>query len=439
MTSTPPADTNDSQEELREFVQWLLVAVGCKYEDQVDSAVLATVPDSLQVRLDCGESLTVNFEAAGDDDEAGVISAESPIVEKLIAELKSQKKVGRAVPDNQPESVRDVSQRLFEQYTIDGGSVHLGGCTLEDRVILRVTYLDRDNESANAARLCHRFVTLAGDSIEESLVKQLGLNRLVVPEKPIRVTDDQGDRWSQLGQAVIEATGSSSNNGLLLTTAIWCKYAEGKLSFVIGDATKSLSFSGWAQLFVDGSEKPPPLRCPCYESGSHHLAATDAGEIVPVEAIAHCSESGRRVLLNQLETCLATDAKALPEYFATCPASGDRVLAKAIVACETCAQLVSPTSLDAGQCSACRSLEKVSKDDPRMARLLGEYPNLDRWSSWKMVETAAAYVLVASSFAKRLLIVVDKNDLSILRMAKGSRFNKKWSEASEVDRTAYLG
>lgn len=70
--------------------------------------------------------------------------------------------------------------------------------------------------------------------------------------------------------------------------------------------------------------------------------------------------------------------------------------------------------------------------------MLGEYPKLDNWPRWKLAETTAAYVVVASSLTKRLLIVVDKHDLGVLRLAKGSQFTNKWTEASEVDRTAYL-
>ena len=76
--------------------------------------------------------------------------------------------------------------------------------------------------------------------------------------------------------------------------------------------------------------------------------------------------------------------------------------------------------------------------DPYLISDSGEYPKLDRWPRWKLAETAAAYVLVAGSLAKRLLIVVDKSDLAVLRLAKGSQFSKKWTAASEVDRAAYL-
>ncbi len=438
VSSPSLAATAESDTDLRDFTLWMLAALGCECSCDDATVVVESMPASLRAKIGCAASLRLMFFPTEPSDVKDLVTLDSPIFRTLVDELKTMQKVGRAAPAQQPESVRDLSQRLFDQYTVDAGSVHLGGCTLEDRAILRVTYIDRSNASGTKLRLRHQFTSLTGEPLDMSLVESLGLKQLVPLTRSIRVTDDQCDRWRQVGETVIESLAQASDCELLLTTAVWCKYAEGKLAFVIGDATTSISFSGWAQRFVDGSEKPPALACPSYAQGSHHLAATDDGEIVPFEAIATCAESGKRVLFADLETCAATGATALPEFFASCSASGVRVLRKSLVICQTCQQMVSPTACAAKQCSACRSLAKVSKDDPRMARLLGEYPKLDRWPRWKLAETAAAYVLMANSLAKRLLIVVDKNDLAVLRLAKGSQFSKKWTEASEVDRAAYL-
>lgn len=417
---------------------WILAALGCECRCEGGKVFVANLPESLRRKIADDDLLRQNFSAAGTSDAEYVVTVDSPTLRSLVNELKATQIIGRAAPARQPESVRDVSQRLFDAYTVDGGSVHLGGCTLEDRPILRVTYFDRSVASDKKTRLRHHFITLAGEPIDRSLVERLGLKQLVPLNRSIRVADEQCHRWQHAGEMAIKRLGQVNASDILLTTAVWCKYAEGKLSFVIGDATTSIAFSNWAQLFVDGSAKPPALACPSFPRGSHRLAATDDGEIVPFEAIATCCESGKRVLSGDLETCRATSANALPEFFVSCPASGVRVLRKALVACDTCQQMVSPMSCEATQCSACRSLLKVSKDDPRMARLLGEYPKLDRWPWWKLAETATAYVLVANSLVKRLLIVVDKNDLEVLRLAKGSHFSKKWTEASEVDRAADL-
>ncbi|MBI2477797.1 MAG: hypothetical protein HYV60_03860 [Planctomycetia bacterium] len=435
---SPPDSTSASSAELRDFTLWLLATLGCECRCEREAIIVETVPESLRTKIGCAASLCLKFSAAGAIDQASLVTLDSPLLRSLIDELKATQIVGRAAPADQPESVRDVSQRLFDAYTVDGGSVHLAGCTLEDRAILRVSYVDRSDASSKTPRLNHYFLTLSGQLLGTSLVERLGLKHLVPLTRPIRMADEQYERWRHIAETTVRGLEQTVESDFLLTTVVWCKYAEGKLAFVIGDATTSIAFSGWAHLFVDGSEKPPVLACQSYPQGSPHLAATDDGKIVPFEAVVTCSESGKRVVAGELETCQATGSKALPEFFVSCPASGARVLRKALVACATCQQMVSPTSCDAKQCSACRSLTKVRKSDPRMARLLDEYPKLDRLPWWKIAETTAAYVLVASSLAKRLLIVIDKDNLKVLRLAKGSQFSSKWTEATEVDRTAYL-
>ncbi|HUG66131.1 MAG TPA: hypothetical protein VMM76_00160 [Pirellulaceae bacterium] len=435
MSLSPPDTTSESDTELREFTLWLLAVLECKCHGDEETVLVETVPASLRTKIGCDVSLRLKFSAAHAPDSDSLITLDSPIFRSLIEELKATQIVGRAAPADQPESVRDVSQRLFDAYLVEGGSVHLGGCTLEDRPLLRVTSVDR---SAGTPRLKHHFMSPGGESLGMPLVESLGLRHLVPLTRSIRMSDEQCERWEHIAKTAFKDLVQAKESEFLLTTVVWCKYAEGKLAFVIGDATTSIAFSGWAQRFVDGSEKPPELACGSDPQGSRHLAATDDGAIVPFEAVVTCAESGKRVLSGDLETCQATGLKALPEFLTSCPVSGTRVLRKALVKCATCQQMVSPASADAEQCSACRSLTKVSKDDPRMARVLDEYPKLDRLPRWKLAETAAAYVLVASSLVKRLLIVIDKSDLKVLRLAKGSHFSRKWTEATEVDRAAYL-
>lgn len=438
MSSSSPTAVTDSDKALRDFTLWMLAALGgeCRCED--GKVFVTGLPESWRTKIAGNEPMEPKFSGSAPPQTEYAVTIGLPTMRTLVNALKTTQIIGRAVPVHQPESVRDVSQRLFDEYTVEGGSVHLGGCTLEDRAILRVTCLERPQGSDEAMRLKHQFFSLTGEPIEATLVERLGLKQLAPPTRPIRIAEDQCDRWQQIGVTALKRLESADSFEILLTTVVWCKYAEGKLEFVIGEATTSIAFSGWAQLFVDGSLKPPGLACRSLPQDSHHLAATDDGAIVPLEDIATCSGSGQRVLAVELERCEATGTNALPEFMVTCPVSGVRLLRKGLAACETCEQLVSPTACEAGQCRACRSLAKVSKDDPRMARLLGEYPKLDRWSRWRLAETATSYVLKAGSLTKRLLIVVDKNSLEVLRLAKGSPFSRKWAEAPDVDRAAYL-
>ncbi len=157
---------------------------------------------------------------------------------------------------------------------------------------------------------------------------------------------------------------------------------------------------------------------------------TDDGRLTVAEAIGICAETGRRALQIELETCAATGRTALEERFATCPVSEQRVLQSALETCEDCQQSVSPNVLEKGHCAACRGVHAVDKDDPRMARVLGEYPKLDRWRYWTIAETATVYILVATGVTRRLLVVLNKESLEVLRVARRGRFAQTWSDVT---------
>ena len=108
-----------------------------------------------------------------------------------------------------------------------------------------------------------------------------------------------------------------------------------------------------------------------------------------------------------------------------------------MVRCGVCRQRVSPQVLEKNQCLACRQMKAVKKADPRMARLLHEHPRLDRWRRWRMSETARVYVLVATGWLRRLLVVVDKETLDIRHMAIGGRLSHRWAEV-EPAQFAYV-
>ena len=73
-----------------------------------------------------------------------------------------------------------------------------------------------------------------------------------------------------------------------------------------------------------------------------------------------------------------------------------------------------------------------------MARVLSEYPRLDRWRKWRIAETSTSYVLVAAAFIKRLLVVVNKESLEVLRLATRNRFSSHWDEPPPTERQEYL-
>ena len=79
-------------------------------------------------------------------------------------------------------------------------------------------------------------------------------------------------------------------------------------------------------------------------------------------------------------------------------------------------------------------MSAVSKDDPRMARILDEHPGLDRWRNWHLRETYGWYLLEARGLVRRLLVVVATESLEPLHLASGNRFSRSWTP---IDRGRY--
>jgi hypothetical protein len=205
------------------------------------------------------------------------------------------------------------------------------------------------------------------------------------------------------------------------------------LQFAVGAATASLPFSSWAALL-----RPRSFVGRHSGVATFHLAATDDGRIDAAEQILACQHSGRRVLRQDLVTCSVTGKHVLADFTETCPVSGRPALRQEFVACSCCRQRVSKAVLAEGVCAACRDLTKVSKDDPRIAWILGEHAGLDRWSRWQLAETRTTYVAQASRLLKRLLLVVDKETLAVHRLATANRIATAWIDANDAEQAELL-
>jgi hypothetical protein len=254
--------------------------------------------------------------------------------------------------------------------------------------------------------------------VATALAEELSPEERTAIEEQLTALDEQLQRRLS---ALEERYAVQGQIELVATTLVWCKHAAGKLRFTIGQQAVDLTFDDWARTLT-----PPPLVTP---SGQHsyHLAATDDGRITAAEEIDTCSISGRRVLREELVACDVTGQHALPEYFGDCPVTGQKLLTEQFVICPECRQQVSPHAIDQGRCAACRSRQPASKTDPRLARLLDEHRQLDRWRNWSLSETATIYNLTAAGLVKRLLLVIDKQSLEVLHLASGNRFTSRWT------------
>jgi hypothetical protein len=345
----------------------------------------------------------------------------------------------QAAAARQPVSVHELTAPLFTQYSIEGGHIHLAGCSLEDRPFLRLSFR-HDHAPAGEPQVVHCFGSSDGELLGPRMIADLELDQLVPLAGRIpRLDGDVLRQWIDVTRRQFEARPTTGDWRLLAATLVWCKHAEGKLSFSIGTKSVEVAFAGWGRLLADRRVLPPPYECPLSGRNSYRLAATDDGRITVAESLAVCAESLRRVLVDELESCAETGRRVLPEYLQTCPVTGKRVLASVLQPCAMCQQRVCPRALESERCPACRQLSPTTKTDPRMARILDAYPKLDRWRNWKIAETRSVQVLVGMSALRRLLVVLDKQTLDILHVASSSRLSSRWTTANDVQRMEWMG
>ena len=442
VSSSSPSIT----ENLAQFECWALKMLRCELEREGDQSWRALLPENLRSDWDNQESLRFHVPSSestnGETHEEGTgngssatleICPKSPLFEWTLQKLQSEGPVVHAIPAAQPAGVHEITPQLFERYSFVGGHIHLAGCSLEDRLIIRLTFLA---ESDDEPLLRHRFVWPDGSAVEPEIVESLGLGELMPCEgRPLQSA-------LAMLNASLESLKSLEENephDVLTTTAIWCKYAEGKIAFEFGEKAVHVPFSGWASEIANGHFEPQPYVCPLTHRETFDLGVTDDGRIAAADGIVTCEESGRRLLASEVEKCAATGKHVDSELLSTCSVSGERVLSSSLHTCTQCGQTVSINTIKGGRCLACRNLAPIRKDEPRMARLLDEYPKLDGWPRWRIAETDSVYVLLATSWLKQLSLVVEKETLEVTHAVTSGRLLTNWQELSSEQQEELLG
>ena len=434
----------EDRESLRRFTRWALASLGLDLHNDGEQRYWFDVPEDLRSYFNGSERVhfTTNYNSSSSSKHetnciGQSLGLDEPLLKQIADRIRAEGPGLHAMPARQTITLPALSSRLFSAYSVQGGTVHLAGCTLEDRPFACCTYRYRHDDHPTTDRLVQVYASEGGPIVDVDQIRSLGLDNLIpFPGKPPHLDKKLVRRLAEYGRRVPNSAHESYVH--LATTLVWCKFTEGKLLFTIGDHSTELRFSGWAQSFLDNRIQPPPFLCTASNRQTYHLAATDDGRLVAAESIANCQITGRRVVDQDLVTCAVTGRRAVSELFVTCPVTGDRVLSTESTSCSTCLCKVSPTSVRGHLCRACRSLKPVRKDDPRMARLLGEHPGLDRWARWKISETADVYVLTAGRLLQKLLVVVDKINLDPLRLATSGRFQKSWADAGVAQRDELL-
>lgn len=331
--------------------------------------------------------------------------------------LEEQRRVIHLSPVEQAVRVTDISDKILSAYEVDNGQKRLAGCTIEDRPILRVSYLDNDS-------LLHLHFLADGRPVDDELADHLKLDHVLPHERQREwgTIDDVVYRWIESARSQID------RDDFLSASMVWCKYAIGKVELSVEESSVQVGFEGWSTLLADGTLVAPPYTCPDTGIDSYHLGVDDEGHLTGVEALARCADTGQCLLTTRMTTCPDTKITALDQFFEACAVTGERVHHSAISDCSVCRQDVRINQLYHQMCPTCRGLKTVRKVDPTIARILGEYPQLDRWKKWRLSEGNKCCVLVGSRLFQRVLLVMDREDLQIKRAARGSRFGRTWTD-----------
>lgn len=413
------------QEDFATFVAWALAQLDVTVADQGDGFFLATPNDS-QAAWPAKE-FRYRIGAHGEEAEEGavVISPAGTFWLEALRHLEQLDPAPQAAASDEPAGVGVLAEALFAPYEIEGGKCQLGGCRLEERPLLRMTTIPADG-----AQVAHQFYWRTGEQLSPSEIEAFGLRDLTRHVAYAR--DGRANVQILLEQSRDRCTAAQEGERML-ATIVWCKYAIGKIDILIGDSSASLPFEGWARHFVSGDVSPPRFHCEATGKISYHLGATDNGVIAPVESIATCELTGRRVLESELETSAVSGKRGCNDQFATCPVSGDRLLITELQTCGSCGQSVSPKTLRGGVCRVCRNLRSISKDDPTMARILDTYPGLDKWGSWRLGESQDAYVLRGGGWWNEIRLTLDLATLQPRKAEERTRAVGRWRPFPEVE------
>lgn len=439
MTSLPTLDVQPilpesvHQEDPAQFVRWVLAELQIPVEcDERDAVVI--VPEADRAEFGGQQRLRLPLSGAAAAGQES-LAWDSRFGRWLRARLDRAGAAVHSRPRVQPMAVSEIAATLFPAYLVDNGQLHLAGCQLTDHPFLRLSFAG--DEQGDAIR--HVFVAPDGSSVADQLVDKLGLNDLTpIAKSPPRINLAQIKSLSASGRR-IAAKQSTSRDPLATTveplavSVLWVRHVEGRLQFTIGRATASLPFSSWAKLL-----NPPPYVGRHSGQKTYHLAATDDGRIDAADQVAVCQQSGRRVMRDELVECSVSGKHVLADFTELCPVSRQPALRHEFAVCKSCLQRVSKVVLTEEACAACRTLAKVSKDEPRLAWILGEHPGLDRWSNWQLSETANVYIVHASRLLKRLLAVIDKESFSVSRLATAPRLGSTWVDVPDAARAELL-
>ncbi len=328
-------------------------------------------------------------------------------------------------PRHQPQSVHEISDSLYAPFRDSELSVHLSGCNIDPIPFVKA-------ESGE-------YRLLNGETMSPEFAESLGLDQLdELPEPPVewQAEETREKILEQLDALKLEIALASAADGQ--QWIVWCNHVHGRLTAETEEAMVDIPFSLWGVRLVSGTELCPPYHCPFADVDTWNLAADDEGTISDANSMEICSETGKRLLRQKMETCHASGKLVDRSILMQCPVSGRFLLSQLAGQCVECHQTVEPSTLGRGRCDRCRNLQKVNRDHGFLQELFGHFDGLQRARKFKMAEQPDSWLVQAAIDGQTWRMVIGKQTLSVLTVARLNGWLRGWSRVDEGDWPDFL-
>lgn len=407
------------QESWGTFANWAAERLGLTLEFTTDGFCLGekagdAAPAVAAARSGLGSSLFSRRKKTADQATRECYRSTTELAAALLARFATCPSPPDLAPRDQPEQLHDIAPRLTSAYQVDGGGLHIAGCSFTDVPFFRITTVD---EAHGEPVFSHTLLDSQGNLVDSELATQLGLTETKNCDHPPSHSLSPPDR-------PVEAA---------LSAVMWAKWVTGCVQFTLGDASLATPFEGWARTLT-----APPASCPLTGEKTFHLSALDDGQIVASEQAAPCEVTGRVLLKRDLAVCSVTGKRVAPELCETCPITNQPALTDSFAVCSRCGERVSRAALLGGRCQACRAMRSVTAAEPVLSAILSAYPGLASSKRWRLAETNSVYLLERGRPFRRQLLVLDRWDLKVRRALRLGPFGRT-SELLDQQKQALLG
>ena len=322
------------------------------------------------------------------------------------------------------QRAHQLAEQMLPAYSVSGGQIHLAGCRLEDVPILRF-------ESSGRPDL-RDWIRLPGADefcpVSAALAEQLGLDSLQATSPPGSISVAAVAEWIDEVNSLYVERDRRLPEKISPDQIIWCKFARGKVQFTVGEEVAEQSFAQWSHRL-----KPPAYQCAVTGTETYQLAATSDGRVIAQAAIDRCEITGQRLPQTELVRCAVTGKTVAESSAMRCPITGEFFLTGQSVHCAMCQQSVSPGSIRRHVCRACRTLKRVGRDENDVLSVLGLFPALTHWRSFRVGFSTEVMILIASRGFQRRLLVVDRNTGLLRYAASKPRWGGRWTSIDARD------